>query len=144
MATTLDTIIDRVRSLCVSAPFDYTEAARLDRFEWDAAQTFGDLSVFRVEAVSQQARGGTGFSEERTDLVTVTVGRAVQADYDVARRALTRSSHSLTAAIVRDGAVSSGSYTVPDTGFSSRVESDQTRAYLTLRVTLPINYEAQL
>jgi hypothetical protein len=144
MATTLDVIIDRVRSLCQSAPFDYTESARIDRFDWDTAQTFGQLSVFRVEGNSQPARGGTGFSEERTDLVTVTVGRAVHADYDVARRALTRASHSLTAAIVRDGAEDSGSYTVPDTGYASRVEADPTKAYLMLRLTVPINYEAQL
>ena len=65
-------------------------------------------------------------------------------DYDEARRALTRASHSLTAAIVRDGAVTSGSYSVPDTGYASRVEADPTKAYLTLRVTLPICYEAQL
>lgn len=144
MATTLDVIIDRVRSLCVADPFAYTEASRLDRFDWDAAQTFGQLSVFRVESSSQPARGGTGFSEERTDLVTVTVGRAVNADYDDARRMLIRAGHSLTAAIVRDGAETSGSYSVPDQGYTSRVEADPTAAYLTLRVTLPVNYDAQL
>lgn len=144
MATTLDVIVDRVRSLCVSAPFEYQESARLDRFEWDPAQGFGDVSYFRVETVSQPPRGGTSFTEERTDLLTVTVGRAIHADYDAARRALLRSSHSLTAAIVRDGAQASGSYTVPDAGMSSRIEADPTRAYLVLRLTLPVNYEAQL
>lgn len=144
MATTLDVIVDRVRSICLGAPFRFREAARLDRFEWDPAQQFGDVSPFRVEAVSQPARGGTGFSEERTDLVTVTVGRVVNADYDTARRVLTRTSHSLNAAIVRDGAETSGEYAVADAGFRSNVEADPTRAYLTLRITVPVNYEAQL
>jgi len=144
MATTLDAVVDRVRAVCLAAPFEFLESARLDRFEWDAAQQFGDVSLFRVETVSQPARGGTSFTEERTDLVTVTVGRAINADYDAARRELLRCSHSLTAAIVRDGAEDSGSYTVPDGGFASRVEADPTTAYLTLRITLPVNFEAQL
>lgn len=144
MATTLDVIVDRVRSICLGAPFRFQESARLDRFDWDTAQGFGDVSPFRVEAVSQPPRGGSGYSEERTDLVTVTIGRVINADYDTARRALTRTSHSLTAAIVRDGAQVSGIYAVPDAGASSRVEADPTRAYLTLRLTLPVNYEAQL
>lgn len=144
MATTLDVIVDRARSLCVEYPFSYQESARLDRFDWDAAQVFGDVSVFRIETVSQPARGGSAFSEERTDLLTVTVGRAVNADYDGVRRALLRASHSLTAAIARDGAVDSGLYTVPDAGFSSRIDADPTAAYLMLRLTLPVNYEGQL
>lgn len=142
MATTLDVLVDRVRSLCVGLGFQ--ESARLDRFSWDPAQVFGEVSAFRVDAVGQPARGGTSYSEERTDLVTVTVGRAINADYDTARRGLHRAAESLTVAIVRDGAVTSGSYTVPDTGRAVRVEADTVSALLTLRVTLPINYEAQL
>lgn len=144
MATTLDVIVDRVRSLCLASPFGYTESARLDRFDWDTSQVFGDVSVFRIDTVSQPARGGTGFTEERTDLLSVTVGRAVNADYDEARRALTRAAHSLTAAIVRDGAEDSGSYTVPDQGYTARITPDPARAFLELRVTVPINYESQL
>lgn len=144
MATTLDVIVDRVRSLCVSAPFEYQESARLDRFDWDSAQVFGDVSLFRVETVSQPPRGGTSFTEERTDLLTVTVGRAINADYDATRRALLRAAHSLTAAIVRDGAEDSGSYTVPDASAGSRITADPTKAYLSLALTLPVNYESQL
>lgn len=142
MATTLDVIVDRVRSLCVG--FDYQEAARLDRFDWDSAQVFGDVSLFRVETVSQPPRGGSAFSEERTDLLTVTVGRAINGDYDATRRALLRAAHSLTAAVVRDGAEDSGSYVVADQGATSRITADPTAAYLSLAVTLPVNYEAQL
>jgi hypothetical protein len=144
MATTLDVIVDRVRSLCIGYPFEFVESARLDRFDWDPAQGFGDVSMFRVETSSQPPRGGSAFSEERTDLLTATVGRAINGDYDAARRALLRCSHSLHAAIVRDGAEDSGSYTVPDSGFASRIEADPTASYLTLRLTLPVNYEAQL
>lgn len=144
MATTLDVIVDRVRSICATYPFAYQESARLDRFEWDAAQTFGDVSLFRVETVSQPARGGSAFSEERIDLVTVTVGRAINADYGGARRELLRASHSLTAAVARDGAETSGLYTVPDGGFRSSVDADPSAAYLSLRLTLPVCYESQL
>jgi hypothetical protein len=144
MATTLDVIVDRVRSLCIGYPFEFVESARLDRFDWDAAQGFGDVSMFRVETSSQPPRGGSAFSEERTDLLTVTVGRAINADYDGTRRTLLRTVHSLTAAIVRDGAEDSGSYTVPDAGSASRIEADPTASYLSFRLTLPVNYEAQL
>lgn len=143
MATTLDTIVDRVRSLCTRPPFEFTESARLDRFDWDAAQGFGDVSLFRVETVSQPGRGGSGFSSEQTDLIAVTVGRAILGDYDATRRALLRTSHSLVAAVVRDGAEDSGSYTVPDAGSGSRMEIDPTAAYLSFRLTLPVNYEFQ-
>lgn len=144
MATTLDVLVDRVRSICGTYPFEYQESARLDRFEWDPAQSFGDVSLFRVETVSQPPRGGSAFSEERIDLMTVTVGRAINADYARARRELLRASHSLTAAIARDGAEISGLYTVPDAGFRSTVDIDPTAAYLSLRLTLPVCYEAQL
>lgn len=144
MATSLDAIVDRVRSLCVGWPFEMQESARLDRFDWDAAQVFGDVSVFRIETVEQPPRGGSAFSEERTDLLTIAVGRAIQGDYDAARRALLQRSASLTSAVVRDGAQHGGDYTSPDAGRRSTVEADPTAAYLTLRLTLPVNYEFQL
>lgn len=142
MPTTLDVIVDRVRSLCVDLGFQ--ESVRLDRFDFDPAQVFGEVSVFRVDTVGQSPRGGTSYSEERTDLVAVTVGRAINADYEGTRRALLRTAHSLTSVIVRDGAVTSGSYTVPDVGAGSRIDPDPTSALLSLRLTLPINYDAQL
>ena len=144
MPTTLDALVDRVRSLCVAPPFGWVESARLDRFDYDPSQMFGGVSVFRLDTTSQPPRGGTSYSEERTDLVTVTVGRAIDGDYDAARRGLLRAAHSLTAAIVRDGHEDSGSYTVPDTAQVGRIEPDSSAAYLSLRVTVPVNYEAQL
>ena len=144
MATTMDVIVDRVRSLCLATPFEFQESARLDRFDWDPAQVFGDVSLFRIETVSQSAQGHTSYYEERTELLTVTVGRAVAEDYDETRRGLLRCAHSLTSAIVRDGAQDSGSYHVMDAGMTSRIEADPTAAYLMLRLSLPVNYEASL
>lgn len=144
MATTLDAIVDRVRSICVGAPFGWDESARLDRFDFDPAQRMGSGSVFRIETVSQPPRGGTSYAEERTDLVTVTVGRAINGRYDECQRSLLRSAHSLTSAIVRDGHEDSGIYTVADQGQVGRLTADPTAAYLMLPITLPVNYEAQL
>lgn len=142
MPTTLDVLVDRVRSLCVG--FGWQESSRLDRFDWDPAQLIGDVLVYRIDTTSQPPRGGTSYSEERTDLLAVTLGRAIDADYDAARRSLLRASHSITAAIVRDGHEDSGIYAVADAGQTGRVEPDPTAAYLTLRLTVPLNYEAQL
>lgn len=142
MPTTLDAVLDRVRSVCHAAPFAYRESGRLDRFEWDPALGF-DVPIYQIGAVSQSTRGGTSFSEERTDLVTLTVGRMIDADYDVCRRRLHRDAASLTGAIIRDGA-ESGIYSVPDVGGNQRrVEADPTAAFLTLRLNVPVTYEAQ-
>ncbi len=82
------------------------------------------------------------YVEERTDTVEIEVLRAVNADYDGARRRLLKDVTSLTAAIIRDGHVTSGGeYTVPDGGRSHDVIGQTGASFLTLRMTLPVNYE---
>ncbi len=141
-ATTLDVIIDRVRSLCVEAPFEYIESVRFDSFDLQPAGAFD--GAFRVEGVSHQERGWYNYMTERTDLLTVTVQKAINDDHDDVRRYLTRTAHSLTSAIVQDGAVASGLYAVADRGQVRKINIEDTDQYAVLRVTLPINYEAQL
>lgn len=140
MATTHDVIVDRVRSLCLASPFGWTEAVSSEAF---TLQGIGSANqVFRVKARGGVSRGGTGFTEERTDSLEVEVIRRIDADYDATRRALFRDVNSLVAAIIRDGHVSSGEYTVPDAGRAHEVTGQTGASYLTARLTLPINYEA--
>lgn len=143
MATTLDVIIDRVRSLCCSSPFVLAEAVSSEDFTKQATGR-GD-QVFRVKARGGQARGQMSYVEERTDSVDLEVIRAINADYDGTRRRLLKDATSLTAAIIRDGHVwSGGEYTVPDGGRSQDVIGQQGASFLTLRLTLPVNYEVQI
>lgn len=87
-------------------------------------------------------RGLIGYIEERTDSVDLDVIRAVNADYDLTRRRLLKDATSLTAAIIRDGHVTSGGeYTVPDEGRSQQIVGEKGASFLTLRLTLPANYE---
>lgn len=140
MATSQDVIVDRVRSLCVASPFTWTEAVSSEAF---TLQGIGSSDqVFRVKARGGAVRGGTGFSEERTESVDVEVIRQINTDYDATRRALFRDANSLVAAIVRDGHEDGGDYAVPDAGRTYDVSGQPGVSYLTLRLTVPINYEA--
>jgi hypothetical protein len=141
-ATTLDVIIDRVRSICVELPFEYVETLRFDSFELLPAGAID--GAFRVEGATQQVRGNFNYMEERTDLLTVTVARPINADFDSVRRELTRAAQSLTSAIVRDGVETTGLFTVADRGRAGKVIADPTNTFVELRLTLPVNYEAQL
>jgi hypothetical protein len=141
-ATNLDAIIDRVRSICVSAPFSFVETTALDSFNLAPTGVFD--GTFRVEGQSQQPRGWMNFMEECTDLLTVTVAKAINNDYQGTRRTLHRSARSLTSAIVRDGVVTSGLYNVIDASRQIQVTAQPSASFLTLRLTVPVNYEAQL
>ena len=98
--------------------------------------------VFRGEARGGQVVSGTGYTEERTDALAVEVRRLVNADYPATRRALLRDANSLVAVIVRDGHVTSGAYTIPDEGRSQTILGARGSAALTLRLTVPANYDA--
>lgn len=140
MAITLDAIVDRVRSLCVNSPFLFTEAVSTEDFTKQPTGQ-GDR-VFKVKGRGGSVRGQMGYVEERTDRIELEVIRAVNADYDGARRALLRDATSLTAAVIRDGHVSSGGeYTVPDESRSQEIVGQPGASFLTLRLTLPANYE---
>ena len=141
---TSDTIVDRVRSVCASAPFHFTEAIAWDTF--DLQPTTNVEACFRIPPpTSQNVRGGIGFYEDRTDSMQVWVARKIGGDYQAVRRTLLRDLHSLTAAIVRDGAVDGGDYHIPDGGRGHAIAPVTANAeYVALRLTLPINYDAQL
>lgn len=143
-ALTLDAIVDRVRSVCASEPFSFGEAVSWATFDLQPATHLD--RVFRIPPPSsQRVVGGMNFSEDRTDSMQIWVARKIGQDYATVRRTLLRDMHSLTAAVVRDGAVNGGDYHVPDEGRGHAVTPDGPgREYLSLRLTLPINYETQL
>jgi hypothetical protein len=140
---TADEIVDRVRSLCVSAPFDYTEAPAWDSF--NEVPTTAIDGVFRIPPPSSQKNiGRFGFIEDRTDSMQIWVARKYSGDFDAARRAMLKDVHSLTSAVVRDAYQGSGEYTVPDEGRGHAIATVPKGEYVTLRLTLPLNYEIQL
>lgn len=143
-ATTADAIVDRLRSVCSKPPFEFTEAVAWHTFD---LQPSGNADqVFRVHPPSSQSvQGGFGYAEDRTDTVQIWVARKHNQQYAAVRKTLLRDMHSLTAAVVRDAHVQSGDYGIPDEGRGHTVSPDIAgREYVTLRLTLPINYDAQL
>jgi hypothetical protein len=142
VATTIDVLSDRIRSLCASAPFAFYEAVSSEDF---ARQPVGrGDQVYRVTTRGGLVVSGTAYTEERTDYADIEVIRAINAEYATTRRRLQRDANSLTAAIVRDGHQLSGVYTVPDTGRTQDIVGERGASFLTLRLTLPLNYEAQV
>lgn len=140
---TIDEVVDRVRSLCCSHPFGFVEAVSTVDFTKQATGR-GD-QVFRVMTRGGAALGQMAYVEERTDSLDLEVIRAINADYDGTRRRLLLDATSLTAAIIRDGHVTSGGeFTVPDGGRSREVIGQPGASFLTLRLTLPVNYETQV
>lgn len=143
MATTIDVLVDRVRSLCIASPFGLSESVSTEDFTRQPTGR-GD-QVFRLKARGGPVKGQIGYVEERTDSLELEVIAAINADYDATRRRLLKTATSLTAAVIRDGHVTSGGeYTVPDGSRTQEVIGQPGASFLTLRLTLPVNYEAQI
>lgn len=143
-AMTADQIVDRVRSICSGFPFEFLEAIVWDDFDKQPSTNIDQ--VFRIPPPSSQSVvGGFNYSEERTDTLQIWVARKHRGDHATARQTLLRDVHSLTSAVVRDAAEESGDYHVPDGGRGHVITPDtKGLEYVTLRLTLPINYEVQL
>ncbi len=140
---TSDEIVDRVRSICVGSPFLFVEATSWASFELQPTTNVD--AVFRIPPPSSgSVVGGFDFTEDRTDIMQVWVSRKLGNNYDTARRMLLKDMHSLTAAVVRDAAQDSGEYHIPDAGRGHAISPDKGAEYISLRLTLPINYEVQL
>jgi len=143
-AITADVIVDRIRSVCAGVPFGMVEAVAWTTFELQPTTNLDN--VFRIPPPSsQRAIPMFGYAEERTDSVQIWLARKHNQDFDGVRRALTQTVHSLTAAITRDAFQDSGEYNVPSDGRGHSIFLDRrTDEFLTLRLTLPVNYDAQL
>lgn len=142
MATTSELVRDRIRSVCGSAPFSLTES--ITPFDFSLQPTGQIEGVFLVQVEHEFTLGGFNYSEERTDRMEIWVARKQAGAPQAAYRQLVADASGLRAAIVRDGAIASGDYCVPDDGAGMSVRHDDGQEYAVLRLTVPVNYEVQL
>lgn len=137
------TILNRLNSLCASAPFSLTQAISPFDFTHQPATNIDQVFRVDIDAKSQQVIGGFSYSEERTEMFDVWVARLQNADpQDVYRRLVTDVT-SLAAAITVDGATGGGDYAVMDGGGVS-CQHDKGQDYAVARLQLPINYETTI
>lgn len=140
MPTTIDVIRDRVMSICAGAPFNFLPAAT--PFDFDLQPTGQIDQVFRVTSEFGGVVGGFNFSEERTDVVEIWVARKQAAAPDTAYRDLLTDVSSLRAAVIRDGC-GPGDYGIPDDGAGFDVSHDDGREFAVLRLSIPVNFDAE-
>ena len=141
-ALTIDTIRARVTSLLTRAPFAFTVSP--EPYSFDRLPNAVIDASFGLESESMQVQGGSHFTEVRVDRLTVSVARLHDSQPDACYQALLADCSSITAAVVRDGATTSGDYDVPDEGRGYGILHETGRAFSILRLTLPVDYEAQL
>ena len=141
MATTADVIRDRVASICGSSPFQFVNA--VTPFDFDLQPNGQIDQVFRITCESDEVIGGMNFSEERTDRVEIWVARKQAGTPDQMYRALLTDASSMRAAVIRDGCQNGGDYTVPD-GTTYAIDHQDGLEYAVLRLTVPVNYEAEV
>lgn len=137
---TPDGLRDRVTSVCVTLGLTQAQTP----FSFELQPTGVIDQVFRVESDAGQVIGGFNFSEERTDLLTIWVARKYAGLPEATYRRAQQDISSIRAAVVRDGAVTSGEYSVPDAGYEAELQREIGKEYAVLRMVLPCNYEATL
>ena len=135
-----DGLRDRVTSVCVGLGF--TTAQTPFSFELQPSGVIDE--VFRIETESLGVVGGFNFTEDRTDLVNIWVARKYAGEPEAIYRRLQQDIGSIRSAVVRDGAVTSGEYAVPDDGWSATVARETGKEFAVLRIAIPCNYEYQL
>jgi hypothetical protein len=141
-ALTADVIRTRISSLLSRAPFAFTPSPEPFGFDLLPAELVD--GSFCLESVAARATGGGNFTETRVDLLHITVARLQESDPEACYQALLVDCSSITAAIVRDGAELGGDYDVLDDGRGATIAHEPGRAFSVLRLTLPVDYEAQL
>jgi hypothetical protein len=139
-ATTLDVIVDRVRSVC--GTLGLIESA--EPFSFKQQPTGAIDGCFRIVDRSQRIIGGMNYTEERTDQVVIWVAKKYAGEPTAAKQVLTRQMHSLTAAVTYDGHITSGDYSIPDDGRAYEIRADQGAEYAVLQLTIPVNYETSV
>lgn len=139
MAQTRAGIVARITSLCVSgglvesaSPFDF------------AHQPTGAIDgAFRLLMEQESVVGGTNYTEEQTDLLTLWLARKQSDGLGDAYIQLMADVATLRSQIVRDGARDGGDYAVVDGGGVS-FEHTAGQEFAVARVALPVNYEVEL
>jgi hypothetical protein len=140
--SSLDVLRDRVTSICVADPFGFIPATTPFNFD---QQPHGTIDkCFRLTSDIGTVIGGTSYSEQRTDPITIWLARKMNADAPTTYRQLVTDASSLRAAVIRDGVTGGGDYDVPDGGSSGQVQHQKNTEYAVLRLTIPLNYETSV
>jgi len=139
MATTEDAIVDRARAVLAALEYDEAQGLDLTRL---AAGTHDRR--FTVGYLGQTPLGQIGLQEEARGALLISLTAATNEDHQPARRALWVGSRAVLAALVEDGAVTSGEYAVEDAGRSVEIVAPPGAAFLECRMRVPINFEAAL
>jgi hypothetical protein len=142
MATTRESLVDQINSLCADDPFRFTQA--LSPFDFAKQPTGAIDQVFRIEMASQSVLGGLNYAEDVTDQMTVWIARKHNTAHQDVYRLLEVDVTSLTSAIVRYGSTGGGDFHIPDSGRGVSFQHDAGVEYAMARLSLPINYESQL
>lgn len=139
MAQTRVAIVERVTSLCVGAGF--TQSASPFDFVHQPTGTID--GAFRVLMEQDEVIGGTSYSEEQTDLMSLWLARKQSDGLGDAYIQLMADVATLRAQIIRDGATGGGEFAVLDGGGVS-FEHTAGQEYAVARLALPVNYEVEL
>jgi hypothetical protein len=138
MATTIDTIVDRVHDVLAVRQFQIAP----EPFSFDRVPNQVLDRSYRVETEASGVLSGFNYTEERTDLVIVWVARTHDQDAVQAASLLRQDAATLRSDIIRDGAEDGGDYAVPDSGRGETIRHDPGRHFAVLRLALPVNYDA--
>lgn len=141
-AQTIDVIRQRVASVCAGSPFGLRQA--VTPFGFDLQPTGQIDEVFRLESEVIDVIGGFNFTEDRTDAIRIWVARKQQADPEGTYTRLLADASSLRAAVIRYGEQGGGDYGVPDGGGGQIIQREAGKEYAVLRLTIPVNYEANV
>lgn len=139
-ATTLDAIVDAVRSLVAAR--DYEETVVPFTFDLTPSQSID--RAFRIATGAPRTRGQVGQFEEQVVPVDIWTARRHGQDVTATMQAIRREAHSLTAAVVQAGITSAAWEVVEDGGRGLDIAQEPGRVYTVGRLTLPITYEAAL
>lgn len=137
------TILNRINSLCASAPFNFEQAISPFDFTHQPATNIDRVFRVDIDAKTQHVIGGFNYSEERTETFEIWIARLQSADPQNSYRLLVTDVTSLTSAITRDGATGGGDYAVLDGGGVS-FQHDKGQDFAVARLAVPINYELTL
>lgn len=142
MATSIDALRARVTSLVLAPPFAYVLGPTPDG-DNDQPVDLADGTI-RLEATAGPVTGHMGLYETRVDALVLTVTRLQRGDPQGCYARLIADVNSLSAAVVRDGALGGGDYNVVDEGRGFQLSHTPGAAASSVRVTLPIDYEVAL
>jgi hypothetical protein len=133
-------IVGFVRAVVEAEPFYLVPAQ--SPYAFDLSPQDAISGAYRLVPVSYRAVGAFDYSETRYDTLELTVARSHGGDMTAAMNELVTLTHSLVAAVAREGQVRD--FDLMDEGRSYEIGRDPGSSYATVRLTLPLSYAASL